>query len=72
METIAIGIAGALGMCSVYILGLVTKRDEGTRVREASLIEGYRKGVLATADIHQLPITPGMEVLRDLQHISCV
>lgn len=57
-------------MCSVYILGLVTKHAEVKRVREESLLLGYRNGVLAVADIHQLPVTPGMAVLRDLRHVS--
>ena len=67
-----IGIAAAclLGMVAVYIMGLVSKRDEVARVREASLLEGFQKGVLATAKVQKLPITPAMRVYRDLQHVS--
>lgn len=67
-----IGIAAAclLGMVAVYILGLVSKWDEVARVREASLLEGFQKGVIATANAQKLPIIPVMKVYRDLQHVS--
>jgi len=70
MEKVFIMAAFTLAILSVYLLCQWTKRDEVRRVREASLLEGFRRGVLATTKVQELPAIPAMTVYRDLRHIS--